>query len=237
MRYPELLKKIVDSKWETTTLFSYAKANPNKNVIAIRHDVDDRIDKARRMALLEHDMGVFSTYFLLTTHPYYVDGKFHANYIYQLGHEVGLHLDLATVSAVGRMNAHKYIIENIMNLGRIGMEIKGVSAHGSELARQMKFKGWEYFYDYAEREYSIRFEDEKGEFETLTMGVHPLAEYGLTYDAIKLEKPNYISDSHGEIRINRDLKDPPNTEEELFDFIENGSGKTIMLFHPQYYEV
>ena len=237
MRYQELLKKIADSKWEPATLYNYSQIKSNQNIIAIRHDVDDDIGKARKMALLEHEMAIYSSYFLLTTHPYYEEGRYHANYIYQLGHEVGLHLDLAMVSAVGKLNAHQYIMDNLIDLGKMGLEVKGVSAHGSDLARQMKFKGWEYFYDYAEREYSIRFEDDKEEHTVLTMGVHPLAEYGLTYDAIKLDKPNYISDSHGEIRINRDLKDPPNTEEELFDFIENGSGKTIMLFHPQYYEV
>ena len=168
---------------------------------------------------------------------YYIEGIYYANYLYQLGHEVGLHLDLAIVSAVGKLNAHQYIMDKLLELGKMDIEVKGVSSHGSELARVMKFKGWQYFYDYAEREYAIHFEDEKGGFLTLTMGIHPLAEYGLTYEAIKLDKPNYISDSHGEIRINRDLKDPPNTEEELFDFIENGTGKTIMLLHPQYYEV
>ena len=79
-------------------------------------------------------------------------------------------------------------------------------------------------YSSSEREYIITFENDREEKINLVMGLHPLAEYGLTYDAIKLFKPNYISDSHGKIRINRDLKDPPNTEEELYDFLENGIG-------------
>ena len=53
----------------------------------------------------------------------------------------------------------------------------------------------------------------------------------------KLDKPNYISDSHGVIRINRDLKEPANSGKDLLNFIEKGEGKTMMLFHPQYWEM
>lgn len=238
LKYLEVIQTILKNGWEVVPLCYYKDFKREDRVIGLRHDIDDNMPVARNMAYLECQLGVNSTYFLLTSHPYYKNGKLFANFFHQLRHEVGIHYDILTIVTQLNYNVHKHLIAVLAQLAKMGIKVWGVSAHGSAMASKNNFKGWEYFYDYTEEDKPIvLMNQETGDKKTLVMGIHPLAEYGLLYDAIKLDKVNYISDSHGVLRINRDLKKTPNTEEDLINFIENGEGKTMMLFHPQYWEM
>lgn len=237
-KYEDFLKALVKSDWDITTLSDSISKKDTDKVVSIRHDVDDDIGKAKRMARLEMEMGVYSSYFLLVNHSYYSGGIYHANYISQLGHEVGIHIDMLDVVLVRNKNLHVYLMDKAQELRSIGIPVVGISQHGSPMAIEAGFKGWNYFYDYSDSDYTMIFDNqETGEERTLVMGVHPLKEYGLEYDAIKLDRKNYISDSHGELRINKDLNEAPNVLGDLYRFIDDGNGKTIMLLHPQWWEV
>src|SRR5437016_12309970 len=66
--------------------------------LALRHDVDSRLDSALRLARLEHERGLRATYFVLHTAPYWDRDDLVARVrdLQELGHEVGFHNDLLT---------------------------------------------------------------------------------------------------------------------------------------------
>ncbi len=238
LKYHEVIQAALKNGWEMVPLCYYRDFKREDRVIGLRHDIDDDMPRARNMAYVECQLGVNATYFLLTSHPYYKTGRIYANFFHQLRHEIGIHYDILTIVTQLNYNVHKHFIAAISDLAKMGIKVWGVSAHGSAIASKAGFKGWEYFYDYAEEDKHLELiNQETKEKKNLVMGIHPLAEYGLIYDAIKLDKVNYISDSHGVLRINKDLKESPNTEKDLLDFLETGEGKTMMLFHPQYWEM
>ncbi len=65
--------------------------------LILRHDIDLSLELAVRLAEVEADMGVASTYFIMVTNDYYSPfnrvGRAQVNKIRSLGHEIGLHWD------------------------------------------------------------------------------------------------------------------------------------------------
>jgi len=66
-KYEELYKSMVDSDCTPVSVCTYldlvAQPQPNRCMI-IRHDIDRKPDRALKMAEIENDLGVKSTYFL-----------------------------------------------------------------------------------------------------------------------------------------------------------------------------
>lgn len=69
----------------------------DKNGIILRHDIDFSIEKALKMAELEFELGVKSTYFVLLTsgfyNPFLYENVRKLKKIKSLGHAIGLHFD------------------------------------------------------------------------------------------------------------------------------------------------
>lgn len=63
--------------------------------VLLRHDVDWSPSKALRMAEIEAELNIYSTYFFLLTSPFYnalfEDNRESIQRIYDLGHDVGVH--------------------------------------------------------------------------------------------------------------------------------------------------
>src|SRR5437016_12184366 len=59
--------------------------------LALRHDVDSRLESALELARLEHDRGLRATYFVLHTAPYWRDPRLlpKLRRLQERGHEVG----------------------------------------------------------------------------------------------------------------------------------------------------
>ncbi|MEZ3507779.1 MAG: hypothetical protein K1W10_12680 [Lachnospiraceae bacterium] len=85
------------------TVCSYHNYREHAKSVIIRHDIDMDIDRALRMAELERDRGVCSTYFVLVTSGFYnIFTRQNQDWLRQLcdmGHEVGLHFDEAKYDA------------------------------------------------------------------------------------------------------------------------------------------
>jgi len=67
------------------------KKNNNIKLVVLRHDIDGKLGNALRMAELEHELGIQSTYYFgfpYTFKPEII-GKIQA-----LGHEVGYHYEV-----------------------------------------------------------------------------------------------------------------------------------------------
>ncbi|MBX3051057.1 MAG: hypothetical protein KF753_06275 [Caldilineaceae bacterium] len=70
-----------------------------KRFVLLRHDIDFDLTAALRMARIEAEMGIFSTFFVLvrTEHynPFSSDGSRMINELLAMGHRLGLHFDCA----------------------------------------------------------------------------------------------------------------------------------------------
>jgi hypothetical protein len=75
--------------------FSFFDHSPEAGDLLLRHDVDLSLDAALRMAALEAEEGIPSTYFLMTQSVFYnlasPEGLRALNGLRELGHRVGLH--------------------------------------------------------------------------------------------------------------------------------------------------
>ena len=92
--YEGLLKSLRNNGYRFANYHTYDKY---PRCVILRHDIDNSIDKALKLAELEAEIGVKSTYFALMTSDFYnpmskksQDGLMK---IFKLGHEIGLHFD------------------------------------------------------------------------------------------------------------------------------------------------
>jgi hypothetical protein len=108
---------------------------PNEDVpyLILRHDIDISLEPALKMAEIEHDIGIRSTYFVLLSSNHYnsFEGR-NAAIIRQIsgfGHEIGLHYDTEQYGyyAGNASQALKQELQALHNL--VGKRICSVSAH------------------------------------------------------------------------------------------------------------
>ena len=115
-KYEEFLDEINKTNWKIVTLTEFYSLPIDEKALAIKHTVTD-VEKAKKMALLEHKNQIYSTYFLSDSQPYFQDWKTHSNYIYQLGHEVGIQPNIFS-AALNGINAHEYIMQFQKNFSK-----------------------------------------------------------------------------------------------------------------------
>ena len=98
-KYKELCLALLDTGYPPLTVYSYLvlggqKNNKNNNKLGVlRHDIDRKLGNALRMAELEHELGIQSTYYFRFPYTFKPDiiGK-----INDLGHEIGYHYEVKT---------------------------------------------------------------------------------------------------------------------------------------------
>lgn len=94
-RYEELSSFLSDIR-ERFRVMTLAECDGAPGII-LRHDVDLDLAPAHRLALIEHDLGVRSTFFILMTCPLYnplaADNRAMLREMADRGFEIGLHFD------------------------------------------------------------------------------------------------------------------------------------------------
>jgi hypothetical protein len=91
-KYKKLCLALLDSGYTPLTVYSYLTGKPKNNkLVVLRHDIDRRPGNALRMAELEHELGIQSTYYFRFPYTFKPDiiGKIH-----DLGHEIGYHYEV-----------------------------------------------------------------------------------------------------------------------------------------------
>jgi hypothetical protein len=187
--------------------------------LALRHDVDDRIDSALELARREHDRGLRATYFVLHTAPYYerVDLLDRLRRLQELGHEVGWHNDLVTLAVVHGRDPAAYLQRELERLRGDGIDVVGVAAHGSPWCHRLGFHNSYAFSDLPQpiAGFPTRFEP-----------IGFLADFGFAYDAYSLGEHAYFSDS----RFDGGRRAHP------ADFPLEPGKRTIVLTHPCHWD-
>lgn len=131
--YRSLLKKISEQGYQFSDYKNWKKTG---RCVILRHDIDNDIEKAVRLALIEGSGGVTSTYFVLLTSDFYnVFSKKSSDGLKLIaahGHSIGLHFDEVCYPEIsGNVEAIKEKIkEEAEVLSRaIGSRVDIVSMH------------------------------------------------------------------------------------------------------------
>lgn len=125
--YKKLLETLVQAGYEFYTFDDWCEKEPIGKIVILRHDVDRSPKNALKVAKLEHELGIKSTYYFL------IKGfAFRPDIVQQiatLGHEIGYHYrDL--VKARGEKNKAILFFENNLNLARTIVPIKTIAMDG-----------------------------------------------------------------------------------------------------------
>lgn len=101
--YAALLKTALDKGVQFDT-YDQLKAEGSSSCL-LRHDMDISMHSALEMAIVEHQLGVRSTYFLMLRSPCYnlLDRRsaVYVKQILEMGHQIGLHYDQGFDSKLG----------------------------------------------------------------------------------------------------------------------------------------
>jgi hypothetical protein len=157
--------------------------------LALRHDVDLRLDSALELARLEHARDLRATYFVLHTAPYWDEPDLLARVrgLQDLGHEIGFHNDLVTLERVHGGDPRAGLQVALARLRGAGIDVVGAAAHGSPWCHRLGFHnnyvfaGWD--------------EPVPGFPSTEVSEKLDPAEFGLEYEAYHVPRDAYFSDS------------------------------------------
>lgn len=138
--YKKLLK--LAKKYYSFKLFGNYINSP---YVIWRHDLDCSVHRALKLAKIEHDLGISSTYFLHLHSQFYnlfekeIYDKIKK--IIHLGHNIGLHFELGFYEKTKSkkeferlLSFEKKILQNLFNI-----DVKVFSFHNPDFANSMKF--------------------------------------------------------------------------------------------------
>ncbi len=138
-KYKELCQAILTCGYRILRFDTYLNSKTRaKKFVILRHDVDIAPLKALRMAQLENELSIASTYYFRypqTFSPHIIKS------IYDLGHEIGYHYE-ALARAHGNYRRAFEDIRRALSSFRERVPIKTISAHGSLLSRWDNKKLW-----------------------------------------------------------------------------------------------
>lgn len=185
--------------------------------IYLRHDIDGKIENSVRMAHLEAELGIKSTYFVLDTASYWnYDISHELAEIKSLGHEIGWHNDaLQAWYLDGRKKPlRNYITVPLMILRAHGLRVRGTSAHYVSPPNDQTFRN----YNLWNLPYSHR--------EQIPVEKFMLADFSLEYECSYIKYDLYQCDSGNKWFL------PPG------DVVERYHREQItlqLLIHPQWW--
>lgn len=127
-------RKLIQLAKENFEMVSFGAAKARKRLILLRHDIDYSVHRACRLAKIEKEEGVISTFFLLPGSFFYnifeAEIRILVTEIIENGHHIGLHFDPTTYLISSKydleqwLTFEKNILESLFNV-----EIKVFSFH------------------------------------------------------------------------------------------------------------
>ncbi len=131
--YLRTLQAYISAGYQIVSFREYLEKKPNGKVLVLRHDIDLDLEVAHRMALLDHQAGARSTWFIRLHSrgysPLNLDNVKILKALKKMGHEVALHYEPTFALAIGEdvyeyADRQKAIFEAI-----IGEPIVGLAPH------------------------------------------------------------------------------------------------------------
>src|ERR687883_1068854 len=157
--------------------------------LALRHDVDSRLESALELARLEAARGLRATYFVLHTAPYWEEPELlpRLRRLQELGHEVGFHNDLLTAWRVEGADPRAVLERALERLRGGGIDVVGTAAHGSPWCHRLGFHNNYVFAGWDEPVPGFPAIEVPQKLEP--------ADFGLDYEAYHVPRDAYFSDS------------------------------------------
>ncbi|CAD6492172.1 MAG: hypothetical protein EMLJLAPB_00226 [Candidatus Argoarchaeum ethanivorans] len=137
-KYIELCKTIIDSGYTSVSVRTYLEDRQNRCVV-IRHDVDRKPEHAMKMAEIEKEFGINSTYYFRTTASVFKSDIIMA--INNLGQEIGYHYEVLDKTKGDFEEAIK-LFENELKEFRKMCDVKTICMHGNPLSKWVNKDLW-----------------------------------------------------------------------------------------------
>jgi len=140
--YREILEA-AKARYALPLVHEVARVVPAHDFFLIRHDVDVSPWAARRMAEVEHELGVHTTYYIRFHAPYYnpleEDTSRAIREIAAQGHEVGIHYEMDYIERLGLDPKRTIELEIAMLEGVTGTKVLTMAQH--QPARSTSIEG------------------------------------------------------------------------------------------------
>lgn len=242
-KYTELLEKFKDSI--NLRIFEFSKLkniDKTNSVLIIRHDIDQDISNAVKLAKYEHSIGIRASYSILHSAWYFgelKDNQYnHSNIlldacydILAYGHEIILHNNLVVCGLKYGIDIKKVLSSEINFFHENDVPIVGLSTYDDSMCKEFGFKNWEIFYDpYGEKvctPRSVIFKNNE-----IKLGQFKYDDFGLEYDNFDFLKNYYLIDSEGEIKERVNEK-----ENDRFLYYGKKNNVNGILFNPIYCQI
>jgi len=129
------------NNYTTYTVEDYFKGNLESNYIILRHDVDRSVNNAKRIARIEYELGIRSTYYF--RFPYTFNKRI-IKEINNYGHEIGYHYEVMRKAGGNIETAKDYFIEELNEFRKIA-NVTTVAMHGSPLSKYNNIDFWKHY--------------------------------------------------------------------------------------------
>ena len=130
--YEEICNTIAKSQYEVCFFNNYL--SDYKNILILRHDIDQSLEQSLKIAAIENKYNIKSTFFLWLRSPFY--NIFEKNYtdiiynIIKLGHQIGLHFDESVYKIENEIDLNEYVDEEVNIIKSFfHLDIYAVSMH------------------------------------------------------------------------------------------------------------
>jgi hypothetical protein len=146
-KYRELCEVMAKSDYILLTIAKYLTLDnkPDKYII-LRHDVDIKPERSLKIAEIEKDFGITSTYYIRMTEDVFLPDL--VKQIADLGHEIGYHYEVLD-KARGNFSKAIVIFRNELTELRKIHGIKTICMHGNSRTKWDNRELWKY-YDFKE---------------------------------------------------------------------------------------
>lgn len=113
--YEEICNIIIKSQYKIC--FFNNCSSVYKNILILRHDIDQSLEQSIKMATIENEYNIKSTFFIWLRSPFYnIFEKKYSDIVYEiinLNHQIGLHFDESVYKIDNEIDLNQYIEKEI----------------------------------------------------------------------------------------------------------------------------
>lgn len=149
-KYRELCHSAISAGYKVLTCRDYLQITPKpEKVVILRHDIDDQPARALRMAKIESETGVQSTYYFKLDKKVFQPRLIKE--IASLGHEIGYHYEVLDRALGDRKKAVRLFEKELAEFRKV-YDVKTLSSHGNSMTKWDNRDTWK---EYDFREFGI----------------------------------------------------------------------------------
>lgn len=135
--YEAIIKKALEMRYKIVNFREVDEFYDSERLLLLRHDIEEKPERALRIAEVEHSLGVHSTFFVRIHsndyNPFGFKSIGELKKILSLGHEIGLHYETLELARVLKVDPLALFIQDKSALeNSLDIKIESVSEHGDK---------------------------------------------------------------------------------------------------------